>query len=61
MVAIFEYKGGLRFTGWIAESEEKAWQFLDEKYGWRYENENFGCNHDAFCLKKVEMVGNGTY
>lgn len=57
MVAIFQYQNGLKFTGWVAESEEKAWQFLDEKYGCEMYGIKCGCNHKAFHIKKIEMVG----
>lgn len=57
MVAIFKYENGLKFTGLVAESEEKAWEFLDEKYGREIYGVKYGCNHEAFCLKKVEVVG----
>lgn len=57
MVAIFQYYGGLHFTGYLAESEEQAWKFLDEKYGFTFKGENFGCNHNAFCLINAEMIG----
>ena len=57
MVAIFKYECGLRFTGWVAESEEKAWQFLDKKYGKEIGGWWYGCNHEAFCIKEAEIVG----
>ena len=57
MIAIFKYENGLKFTGLVAESEEKAWEFLDEKYGREVYGIKYGCNHEAFCLKKVEVVG----
>lgn len=56
MVAIFKYENGLKFTGWVAESEEKAWQFLDKKYGHEIYNIKCNCNHEAFYLKKIEKV-----
>ena len=56
MVAIFKYENGLKFTGWVAESEEKAWQFLDEKYDREIYNIKCSCNHEAFYLKKIEKV-----
>lgn len=57
MVAIMEYANGLKFTGWIAESEEKAWAFLDEKYGAVRMGFKCPCNRNAFVMVAIEKVG----
>ena len=56
MVAIYKYEMGLKFIGKIAESEEKAWEYLDKTYGRQFYGEWIGCNRDAFELKEVEVV-----
>ena len=57
MVAIFKYANGLQFTGLVAENENQAWEYLDKTYGTElYAEGQFRCNHNAFCLKKVELI-----
>lgn len=56
MVAIYKNICGCPFTGMVAESEEKAWAYLDDKYGYRYKDINLGCNHDAFIIKEVKLI-----
>jgi len=60
MVGIYEYANGLVFTGIIAETEQKAWEYLDNKV-----NEEFGgklgfnpmkANRSAFAIKEVTVI-----
>lgn len=48
MFGIYTFENGLKFTGIIAETEEKAWNYLKEKYN--------TVNKEAFKIKKVEVV-----
>jgi hypothetical protein len=57
MVAIYKYELGLKFTGWVAENEEKAKEFLGNKYGYWYKGKFCpSYNEEAFCFKTVEFV-----
>lgn len=56
MVGIYRAICGYPFTGLVAENEERAWAYLDDKYGYRYEGINLGCNHDAFIIKEIKVV-----
>ena len=56
MVGIYSGSCGHPFTGLIAENEEQAWAYLDDKYGSYYEGIKFGCNHDAFIIEEVKMI-----
>lgn len=58
MFGIYKYESGLKFTGWIARTEKEAWNFLDKKYGFIYEGENLGCNHNAFEVIRLKNVRN---
>lgn len=62
MVAIFKYQNGLQFTGIVAETEEKAWAYLDKKIGeenkvkidkhWYYPK----ANRKAFEIRPVTLI-----
>jgi len=56
MVAIYRYENGLKFTGKIASSEKKAWEYLDKVYGQEICGVWCGCNKEAFVIKKVEII-----
>lgn len=61
MFAIYENCMNIPFIGVIAETEEKAWEYLDKKYGKEVNLSNgttilCGCNRDAFVIKKVNFV-----
>lgn len=58
MVGIFKYASGLRFTGWVADSEEEAWHFLDEKYGKWIDGVHYGCNRRAFSIEPITHIKN---
>lgn len=57
MVAIFTYEMGAKFTGWVAENEEKAKEFLGNMYG-RWCGDKFvpSYNEGAFFFKEVVLV-----
>ena len=57
MVAILKYENGLVFTGWIAENEEKAKEFLSKKYGYTINNVFYPLyNQRAFKFQEVKIV-----
>lgn len=57
MVAILKYENGLVFTGWIAENEEKAKEFLGKKYGYTINNVFYpSYNKYAFKFQEVKIV-----
>lgn len=62
MVGIYKYANGLVFTGIIAETEEKAWEYLDEQTNKRFpkHEETWGfkamANRECYEIKKVTLV-----
>lgn len=60
MVGIYEYANGLVFTGIIAETEQKAWEYLDNKTNEKPLGKlGFGpikANRSAFVIKEVTVV-----
>ena len=63
MVGIYEYANGLVFTGIIAETEQKAWDYLDKKANkepFRYQGKLLEglkkANREAYVIKKVIIV-----
>jgi hypothetical protein len=57
MVGIYKYENGLKFTGIIAKTEEEAWQYLDKIHGKVVYGVKYGCNREAYVIKKVTIVG----
>ena len=62
MVGIYRYENGLKFTGIIAETEEKAWTYLDEEANKRIPKfeEVWGikakANKDCYEIKEVTLI-----
>ena len=57
MVAIYKYENGLKFTGMIAESAEKADEYLGNKFGYWYKGVFYpDYNKNAFVFREVELV-----
>lgn len=56
MVGIYHYSGGLQFLGIIADTEEKAWEYLDKVYGKEINNIWYGCNKENFVIKEIKKV-----
>jgi len=50
MVGIYVYKNGLKFTGVVAETEEKAWEYLKET---SYTGK---VNKDAYVIKEIKVI-----
>lgn len=62
MVGIYKYQNGLKFTGIVAETEEKAWAYLDKKVGEKNKMQIAGqwyypkANRKAFEVKTVTLI-----
>lgn len=62
MVGIYKYENGLKFTGIVAETEKKAWAYLDKKVGkenkFRIGKEWFypKANRNAFEVKPITLI-----
>lgn len=62
MVGIYKYENGLKFTGIIAENEEKAWEYLDKEINKRFPKfeEVWGiktkANRDCYEIKEVTLI-----
>ena len=56
MVAIFKMENGPKFTGLIAENEEKAWEYLDKTYGEEIYGVWYGVNRRAFEIREAKMI-----
>ncbi len=64
MVGIYKYANGLVFTGIIAETEQKAWEYLDNEINkeplmYFGEKLDFGprkASRSAFVIKEVIVV-----
>ena len=62
MVGIYKYENGLKFTGIVAESEERAWEYLDAwtNKHYPYFEKTYGvkvtANRNAYKIKEVTLV-----
>ena len=65
MVGIYKRACGLKFTGIIAENEEKAWEYLDKKLNEDFPKyaEVYGleltANRDCYEIRKVILIQKG--